>query len=87
MWIIPAIFLSMFLILVLIGWINMDLDTLLDEHEEELRLFKDVFTRLSKPKPDPQPPYMWYLTSIVVVIVMVAVIYFIVTRTPVCSIK
>jgi len=44
MWIIQAIFFLVFLVLVLTGWINPDLDDMLDEYEEELALFKDAFT-------------------------------------------
>ena len=86
MWVIPAIFFLVFLVLVLAGWINLDLDDMLDEYEEELAPFKDVFTRARLLIPEPQPPYVLYLARIVVVIVMVAVIYFIVSRAGVCSV-
>ncbi len=86
MWIIPAIFFLVFFMLVLAGWINLDLDDMLDEYEEELALFKDVFTRARKLNTEPLSPYVLYLARIIVVIVMVTVIYFIVTHARVCSI-
>jgi hypothetical protein len=89
MWFIPAIFLSIFLIFVLIGWLSLDVDDMMEDYEEEFGVFRDEIFALKRKlelESERELSYLLYLACIVAVMAMFAVVYFVITRPVGCSI-